>query len=74
MTSRRDALLWGCQLGMLLFAPFAGEAQPAGKVYRIGVLLPLGGTPPILGTFLVGMRERSGTSRCGISGRLGPPK
>jgi putative ABC transport system substrate-binding protein len=41
-----------------LVAPLAAAAQPAGKVYRIGVLLPLGTTPPILGRFLIGMRER----------------
>ena len=32
MTSRRDALLLGCKLGMLLAAPLAAEAQRAGKV------------------------------------------
>jgi putative tryptophan/tyrosine transport system substrate-binding protein len=41
----------------LLAAPPAAEAQQAGKVYRIGVLLPLGVTPPILATFLAGMRD-----------------
>jgi putative ABC transport system substrate-binding protein len=44
----------------LLAAPFAAaEAQQtAGKVYRIGVLFPLGVTLPILASFLAGMRER----------------
>jgi putative ABC transport system substrate-binding protein len=38
-------------------APLAAEAQQARKVYRIGVLLPLGVTPPILAAFLGGMRD-----------------
>jgi putative ABC transport system substrate-binding protein len=37
--------------------PFAVEAQQAGKRYRIGVLLPLSVTPPILRTFVGGMRD-----------------
>src|SRR4029453_1198135 len=37
--------------------PLAAGAQQAGKVYRIGVLLPLGETPPILARFLGGMRD-----------------
>jgi putative ABC transport system substrate-binding protein len=41
-----------------LGAPLAAPAQQAGKVHRIGVLLPLGVTPPILASFLAGMRER----------------
>jgi putative ABC transport system substrate-binding protein len=41
-----------------LAAPLAAEAQQAGKVNRIGVLLPLGTTPPILATFRAAMRER----------------
>lgn len=41
----------------ILAAPLAAEAQQAGKVYRIGVLLPLGVTPPILARFLGGMRD-----------------
>ncbi len=44
-------------MGGLLAAPLAAEAQPAAKVYRIGVLLPLGVTPPILARFLGGMRD-----------------
>jgi putative ABC transport system substrate-binding protein len=44
-------------LAGLLAAPLAAEAQQAGKVYRIGVLLPLGVTPPILARFLGGMRD-----------------
>jgi hypothetical protein len=31
-------------LGAVLVAPFGAEAQPAGKVWRIGVLSP--GSPP----------------------------
>jgi putative ABC transport system substrate-binding protein len=44
--------------GGLLAAPLAAEAQQAEKVYRIGVLLPLGLTPPILARFVAGMRDR----------------
>jgi putative ABC transport system substrate-binding protein len=50
---------WTAILVLGLFAaPPAAEAQPAGKVYRIGVLLPLVETLPILGSFRAGMRER----------------
>ena len=52
---RRRFLL--TSLAGALGAPLAVEAQQAGKVYRIGVLLPLGGTPPILARFLGGMRD-----------------
>jgi putative tryptophan/tyrosine transport system substrate-binding protein len=41
----------------LTLAPYAAEAQQVAKVYRIGVLLPLGVTPPILARFLGGMRD-----------------
>jgi putative tryptophan/tyrosine transport system substrate-binding protein len=45
-----------------LAGAFAGtlgaEAQQPGKVHRIGVLLPLGVTPPILERLLAGMRDR----------------
>jgi putative ABC transport system substrate-binding protein len=44
--------------GGSLAAPLAAGAQQRGKVYRIGVLLPLGVTPPILASFLAGMRDR----------------
>ena len=44
--------------GGLLVTPFTAEAQKPGKVYRIGVLLPLGVTPPIFASFLAGMRDR----------------
>ena len=47
----------GTLTGGLLAAPHAAEAQPTGKVYRIGVLLPLGVTPPILARFLGDMRD-----------------
>jgi hypothetical protein len=47
----------GTLTGGLLAAPHAAEAQPTGKVYRIGVLLPLGVTPQILARFLGGMRD-----------------
>jgi putative tryptophan/tyrosine transport system substrate-binding protein len=52
----RRTFLCGLTLGTLV-APLAGEAQQAVKVYRIGVLLPLGVTPPILARFLGGMRD-----------------
>jgi len=52
----RRVFISGITLG-LLAAPHAAEAQPTGKVYRIGVLLPLGVTPPILARFLGGMRD-----------------
>jgi putative ABC transport system substrate-binding protein len=52
----RRTFLCGLALGVLA-APLTVEAQQAGKVYRIGVLLPLGGTPPILARFLGGMRD-----------------
>ena len=45
----------------ILAAPLAPTAQQAGKIYRIGMLLPLGLTPPILTTFLTGMRDRGWT-------------
>jgi len=43
----------------LLAAARAAEAQPAGKVYRVGILLPLGVQPPILETFRSAMRDLS---------------
>jgi ABC-type uncharacterized transport system substrate-binding protein len=43
--------------GGLLAAPLAAEAQPAGKVYRIGVLAGVP-TPPVQDAFLQGLRER----------------
>jgi putative tryptophan/tyrosine transport system substrate-binding protein len=45
----------GTLAGSLLAAPLAAQAQQV--VYRIGVLLPLGVTPPILARFLGGMRD-----------------
>ena len=53
MNRRRFLLI---SLAGALVAPLAAGAQ-AGKVYRIGVLLPLGETPPILARFLGGMRD-----------------
>jgi putative ABC transport system substrate-binding protein len=53
MMGRRAFILGGVAA---LAAPHAVEAQ-AGKVYTIGVLLPLGVTPPILARFLAGMRD-----------------
>jgi hypothetical protein len=45
-----------------LAGAFAGtlgaEAQQPGKVHRIGVLLPLGVTPPILERLLAGLHDR----------------
>jgi ABC-type uncharacterized transport system substrate-binding protein len=58
MTSVMDRRTFLCGLTLgALSAPPAGEAQQAGKMYRIGVLLPLGVTPPILARFLGGMRD-----------------
>jgi len=48
----------------LLAAPVAGEAQPAAKVYRIGLLIPAPAPTPgvmpaiVVPAFLAGMRER----------------
>jgi len=36
----RRTFLLGCLAGGLLAAPLAVEAQPAGKVWRIGILSP----------------------------------
>jgi putative ABC transport system substrate-binding protein len=44
-------------LGGAFVRRHAAGAQQAGKLYRIGVLLPLGVTPPILARFLAGMRD-----------------
>ena len=55
-TIDRRTFLCAVTLGALS-SPLAAEAQQAGKVYRSGVLLPLGVTPPILARFLGGMRE-----------------
>jgi ABC-type uncharacterized transport system substrate-binding protein len=54
----------GTLAGGLLTAPLAAEAQPAGKVYRIGLLIPAPGPAPgvmppiVVPAFLAGMRER----------------
>ena len=55
MIGRRRFLLTA--LAGALAAPRAAAAQQAGKVYRIGVLLPLGVKPPILARLLGGMRD-----------------
>ena len=52
---RRRFLL--TSLAGALAAPLAAGAQKAGTVYKIGVLLPLGETPPILARFLGGLRD-----------------
>jgi hypothetical protein len=59
MISRRAFL--GTVAGGLLAAPLAAEAQPAGKVYRIGALTlnvidP--SSPGVFEGFLRGLRER----------------
>ena len=41
----------------LILAPLAAEAQPAGKVWRIGVL-SLARIPPVEDAFRQGLRER----------------
>jgi putative ABC transport system substrate-binding protein len=55
MSTTRRAFLTGSVA--VLATPLLVEAQQAGKLYRLGVLLPLGVTPPILATFLRGMRD-----------------
>ena len=52
---RRRFLL--TSLAGVLAGPLDAVAQAASKVYKIGVLLPLGVTPPILARFLTGMRD-----------------
>jgi putative ABC transport system substrate-binding protein len=58
----RRAFLAGA--AALLAAPVAGEAQPAAKVYRIGLLIPAPAPTPgvmpaiVVPSFLAGMRER----------------
>ena len=58
----RRAFLAGA--AALLAAPLAAEAQQAGKVYRIGILLPVPAPAPgvmpaiVVPVFLAGMRER----------------
>jgi hypothetical protein len=42
----------------VLATPLAAEGQRQQRVHRIGVLLPLGVTLPILTSFLAGMRDR----------------
>jgi ABC-type uncharacterized transport system substrate-binding protein len=62
MMDRRVFL--GTLAGSLLAAPLAAEAQPAGKVYRIGLLIPAPAPAPrvmppiVVPAFLAGMRER----------------
>ena len=55
MMDRRRFLL--ASLAGVLAAPLEAGAQQKGKAHRIGVLLPLGETPPILARFLGGMRD-----------------
>jgi len=65
MIMNRRAFVSGITLG-LVAAPLVAEAQPAGRVYRIGMLLPLGPTLPILGNFLAGMRARGWVEKQGF--------
>jgi hypothetical protein len=46
--------------GGLLAAPLAAEAQPAGRMYRIGWIgiVPSPTNDPLRGAFIGGMRER----------------
>jgi len=58
MITRRDFV--GTLAGGLLAAPLAGEAQQAGKVWRIGILSPFSapsGPSPSFDAFRVGLRE-----------------
>jgi hypothetical protein len=68
---RRRFLL--TSLAGALAAPLGAGAQ-AGKVHRIGVLLPLGVTPPILASFLAGMRDRGWVENRASSPSLAMPK
>jgi putative tryptophan/tyrosine transport system substrate-binding protein len=52
----RRAFIGTLGLG-LLTAPHASEAQPVGKVYKIGFLSPLPGEDPALGPLLQGLRD-----------------
>ena len=51
------ALIVILTLGLLL-APLAAEAQPAGKVYRVGFLGGAGPSPPLLEALRAGLRDR----------------
>ena len=42
----------------LLIAPLAAETQPAGKVYRVGLLGGAGPSPPLLEALRAGLRDR----------------
>ena len=55
MTTRR-AFIGTLGLGFLA-APHASDAQPVGKVYKIGFLSPLPGEDPALGPLLQGLRD-----------------
>jgi putative tryptophan/tyrosine transport system substrate-binding protein len=62
----------GTLAGGLLAAPLAAEAQPAGKVSRIGLLIPAPGPAPgvmppiVVPAFLAGMRERGWLENLGF--------
>ena len=58
MTSRRDALLAGCKIGLLLATPLTADAQQAAKVPRIGYLSQnLATGRHLLEAFLRGLRD-----------------
>jgi putative tryptophan/tyrosine transport system substrate-binding protein len=53
---RRIGLVLACTIGLAI-APLAVEAQPAGKVPRVGVVGELGPTDSLLEAFRQGLRE-----------------
>src|SRR5713101_3368254 len=55
MITRRAFI--GTVTGALLAGPLAAEAQPLGKVYKIGFLSPLPGEDPALGPLLQGLHD-----------------
>jgi putative ABC transport system substrate-binding protein len=55
MITRRAFI--GTVTGALLPGPLAAEAQPLGKVYKIGFLSPLPGEDPALGPLLQGLHD-----------------
>src|SRR5437899_12340566 len=54
---KRRTFLYGLTLGTVV-TPFAGEAQPAGRAYRVGLLgLASGSDAPILASLPQGLRD-----------------
>ena len=54
---KRRTFLYGLTLGTVV-TPFAGEAQPAGRAYRVGLLgLASGSDAPVLASLRQGLRD-----------------